>query len=374
MRGRILGVYGANPFQDVAEQFSADPFYPYVTWRNLPSPYGPVWEILAGGTARISGDSIIANVLAFKLLSGVFIAASIALVALILRRTAPERALAGVTFLAWNPVVLYITLGNGHNDITLVFCTLAAVWALTQQRYTLTILALVLGALFKIIPLLLLPAAGLIALRNLPNTRARVRFLAVTTLTVLVVIILTYGPFWYGLETFQGLSRQSRFFTASLPAFFYTWLWPTMGRDQAAFIVNRIAVSLTVLFVLWQSWHAWRDPSWLRFCQVALNIFLFYLLLTCSWFQQWYSVWPLGVAALLPAGPTVYLAMILGGYTVLSKQIIFGPLIFRLHPFPEPWREIWFGPTVLGLPWLYAFFSLTNNFLQKVLDYTEETP
>jgi hypothetical protein len=248
------------------------------------------------------------------------------------------------------------------------------VWALTQQRYTLTILALVLGALFKIIPLLLLPAAGLIALRNLPNTRARVRFLAVTTLTVLVVIILTYGPFWYGLETFQGLSRQSRFFTASLPAFFYTWLWPTMGRDQAAFIVNRIAVSLTVLFVLWQSWHAWRDPSWLRFCQVALNIFLFYLLLTCSWFQQWYSVWPLGVAALLPAGPTVYLAMILGGYTVLSKQIIFGPLIFRLHPFPEPWREIWFGPTVLGLPWLYAFFSLTNNFLQKVLDYTEETP
>lgn len=371
MRGRILAVYEANPFQDVAEQFASDPFYPYVTWRNLPSPYGPVWEIMAGGIAKMSGDGIIANVLAFKLVSGVFITASIALVALILRRTAPERALAGVTLLAWNPVVLYVTLGNGHNDITIVFCTLAAVWALIQQRYTLAILALVLGTLFKFIPLLLLPAACLIAIRNLPDIRARVRFLAVTVLAVLVFIILTYGPFWYGLETLQGLNRQSRFFTASLPAFFYTWLWPTWGRDQAALIVNRIAAGLTVLFVLWQSWHAWRDPSWLRFCRVTLNIFLFYLLLTCSWFQQWYSVWPLGMAALLPSGPIVYLALILGGYTVLSKQIIFGPLIFRLHPFPETWREIWFAPTVLGPPWLYAFFLLTDNFLQKLLGSEE---
>jgi alpha-1,6-mannosyltransferase len=371
MRGRILGVYGANPFQDVAEQFISDPFYPYVTWRRLPSPYGPVWEILAGGTARMSGDSIIANVLAFKLVSGIFTIASIALVALILRRTAPERALAGVTLLAWNPVVLSVTLGNGHNDITIVFCMLAAVWALIQQRYTLAILALVLGTLFKFIPLLLLPAACLIALRTLPNTRARVRFLGVTTLAVVAVIILTYGPFWYGLETLQGLNRQSLFFTASLPAFFYTWLWPTLGRDQAAFIVNLITTSLTVLFVLWQSWHTWRDPSWLRFCQVAVNIFLFYLLLTCSWFQQWYTIWPLGMATLLPSGPTVYLAMILGGYAVLSKQMIFGPLIFGAHPLPEKWREIWFGPTVLGLPWLYAFFSLTENFLQKLLGSEE---
>ena len=56
--------------------------------------------------------------------------------------------------------------------------------------------------------------------------------------------------------------------------------------------------------------------------------------------------------------------MILGGYAVLSKQIVFGPLIYRLHPFPRGMREIWFAPTVLGLPWLYAFFSLIDSFLR----------
>jgi hypothetical protein len=104
---------------------------------------------------------------------------------------------------------------------------------------------------------------------------------------------------------------------------------------------------------------------------ISFNILLFYLLLTCTWFQQWYAVWPLGIAALLPPGPTVYLAMMLGGYTLLSKQIIFGPLIYRLHPFPGAWREIWFAPTVLGLPWLYAFFSLIDKFFQKIVRENE---
>ena len=366
MHGRILSVYGANPFRDVAEQFSNDPFYPYAAWQRAPSAYGPAWEMLTAGVSWLAGDGIITNVLAFKLLVGVFMTASVGLVAVILRRTAPERALAGVTLLAWNPVVLYVTLGNGHNDITIVFCMLAAVWALIHRRYTLTVLALVMGALFKFIPVLLLPAAGLIALRNLPNTRARLRFLVVTTLSSLVLIALAYGPFWYGIETLD-MSWRVRLFTASLPAFFYTWLQPTLGREQAASIVSLTATSLTVLFVLWQSWRTWRDPSWLSFSRVTVNILLFYLLLTCSWFQQWYAVWPLGMAALLPAGPAVYLAMILGGYTVLSKHIIFGSLFWRIHPLPRAWREIWFGPTVLGLPWLYAFFSLLDAFSRRVM-------
>lgn len=188
----------------------------------------------------------------------------------------------------------------------------------------------------------------------LPNLRARLRFLVVTTLSALALVTLVYGPFWYGIEILD-MSWRVRLYTASLPAFFYTWLQPTLGREQAASLVSLTATSLTGLFVLWQSRRTWRDPSWRSFSQVTVNILLFYLLLTCSWFQQWYAVWPLGMAALLPPGPAVYLAMILGGYTVLSKQILFGVLFFRLHPLPGAWREIWFGPTVLSLPWLRLF-------------------
>jgi hypothetical protein len=138
--------------------------------------------------------------------------------------------------------------------------------------------------------------------------------------------------------------------------------------------VGWTALSLTLVFTLWQTYRAWRAPSWLGYSRATLNVLLFYLLVTCGWFQQWYSVWPLGIAALLPPGPGVYLAMILGGYTALSKQIIFGPLVWRIHPFPKGTKEIWFGPTVLGLPWLYAFFSLLDQFARKFINGKQHPP
>jgi alpha-1,6-mannosyltransferase len=367
MHGRILSVYGANPFRDVANQFPDDPFYAYAAWPHVPSFYGPGWELLAARITWLAGDGIIANVLAFKLVEGVFLATSIGLVFLILRRAAPERLLAGVTLLAWNPLILYETLGNAHNDIVIVFLMLTAVLALLYRRYTLAILALLLGGLFKFIPLLLLPAAGLMALRSLPDNRARLRFLVVTTLSAGLLIVLFYAPFWYGTEILNIMSRRSQFFTASLPAVVYTWLLPTLGKAQAAATVSLTATGATILFVLWQSWWAWRKPTWLTFSQVGVNILLFYLLLTCAWFQQWYALWPLALAVLLPPGLSVYLTLILAGYSLLAKHIIFGPLIYRLHPFPREWREIWFGPTVLGVPWLYAFFALIDSFARKVL-------
>jgi hypothetical protein len=64
-------------------------------------------EALAGIAARLVGDGVLANVLAFKLLGGFFWADSVGLVALILRQVAPQPVLAGVILLAWNPVILY---------------------------------------------------------------------------------------------------------------------------------------------------------------------------------------------------------------------------------------------------------------------------
>ena len=365
MHGRITSIYGGNPFRDTATQFPNDPFHTYTGWPSSPSFYGPAWEWVDAIVTRFTGDSIITNVLAFKGVGGVFLAACAGLIALILRHAAPERTLAGVTFLAWNPVVLWVTLGNGHNDIVIVCCMLAAVLAMIHSRYTLAVLALVLGALFKFIPALLLPAAGLIALRNLPDTRARLSFLVTTGLSSAVLIVLVYAPFWYG-PSILDIGGRMRVFTASLPAFLYNWLGPVWGRGQVASVVSLTALGLTAIFALWQGWRASRNPTWLGFTHAGLNTLLFYLLLACAWFQQWYTIWPLGLAALLPPGASIYLAMVLGGYTVLSKQIVFGPLIWRIHPPPRAQRELWFAPAVLGLPWVFAVLALLQKLSKHI--------
>lgn len=356
MHARISSVYGANPFLDVAQQFPADPFYPYLVWRSIPSAYGPLWEMLAAGVARLAGNDIIANVLAFKMLNGLFFAISLGLVALILRRTAPERALAGVVLLAWNPVVLYETIGNGHNDIVMAVWLLAAAWAIISRRYTLGILALVVGALVKFIPLLLIPVAGLIAFRSLSNTRARLHFLAITTLSAAALVVLAYGPYWRGLESL-AVVRRAEFFTASLPAVIYAWLQLKWGLD-ATWEIGLAAAGITALFVWWQSDQAGRDRSWLNFSRAAFKILIFYLLVTCLWFQQWYAVWPLTIAALLPPGPLPRLA-VLFSFAAMSKHLIFGPLLFwGQPPPPRLWAELFFGPAVLMIPWLYVGLAL----------------
>jgi hypothetical protein len=361
MHGRILGVYGANPFQQVASQFKSDPFYLYAAWRNTPSAYGPGWEGLAGGLARLAGDDIIANVLAFKLLGGAFLAASIGVVAAILRRMASDRALAGVVLLAWNPVILYETLGQGHNDMAMIFWVLAAAWALVHRRYVPGILALVIGGLFKFIPLLMLPTAALIAMRDLPDLRARLRFVISASTLALALMVLAYAPFWYGIEAL-GVERRQALFTTSVAATVYAGLQEMGGiAGLTPPVISHIAAILTALFALWQSARAWRDRTWLSFTRAAFNTLMFYLLLTCLWFQSWYAVWPLGLAALLPPGHAARLGALFG-YAVLSKPLIFEPMWLWIRPLPpNAWRELRLGPAVLAVPWLYTLLMLWDT-------------
>src|ERR1051325_3820424 len=157
--GRILGIYGANPFHDLIAQFPKDPFFKYPRWTKSPSAYGPLWETLAGITAWFAGNGIITNIFAFKILPGLFHVASIAVIVLYLRNNKPEQALTGAVLLGWNPVVLYETWGNGHNDIVMIFWVLFAALLINKKHYTLSILSLVAGVLIKFIPVVLIPAA-----------------------------------------------------------------------------------------------------------------------------------------------------------------------------------------------------------------------
>ncbi len=357
MHGRILGIYGANPFRDLINQFNQDPLARYAAWRAAPAAYGPAWELLAGATAWMAHQAIglvrlgwhlsdsdtlhltvLVNVLAFKLLGAASLAACCGLAAAILRRFAPERALAGVLFLAWNPIVLVETVGHGHNDLAMMVWILAAVWAGTRQRHTLAILFLVAGGLVKYIPWLMIPAALLIALRSLPTHRARWRYAVVTGLAAAALLVAAYAPFWVGPETLS-IERRQELLTASLPAALWAILQAPWGAAVAGTRVSLLAATLTTAFALWQAVRTRRDPSWLAFPRAAFASIVFYLLVTCLWFQNWYAVWPLALAALLPVGFEVRLAMLLG-FASLAKPMIFEPLWLWQRPLPpKPWRD-----------------------------------
>jgi alpha-1,6-mannosyltransferase len=357
LRGRILAVYGGNPFLPATSQFATDPFYEYVAWKGWPSAYGPGWETMAALAARLAGNGVVANVLAFKMLPGAFLCASLGLVALTLRKKAPQHALPGTLLLAWNPIVLFETWGNGHNDMAMVFWMLVAALALSRRRYTLATLALVAGALVKFIPALLIPLAVAMALGNLRPLRQRLTFLASAGFLSILLVFCAYYPFWNGVKVLN-VEGRTRLYTSTLPSTIYYFLlnqgWT---KEKAATIVSQGAFSLTVAFMVWKSWKVWKTPSFEKTTEAAVQILLFYLLVTCLWFQNWYSLWPISLAALLKPGPTRRMAL-LAGFATLSKPLGIGPLLFWPSPrLSQPWLEIWFTLGVLGLPWLYWLFS-----------------
>ncbi len=356
MHGRILGVHHANPFQQVIAAYPDDPFYEYAAWKRSRSAYGPLWESLAGLTAWLAGDGIITNVLAFKILPGVFHLAGVALVVLYLKREAPEKALSGAVLLGWNPMVLYETWGNGHNDIAMAFWFVLAAWWVLRQRFTLSALSLLLGALMKFLPILLVPAVLLIAWRSLESLKARVGFVVRTGLAGILITVAAYYPFWNGFASFS-VERRMNMFTTSIPSVIYRLLKPALGMDESARLVSLAALGLLLLFVVFQSLRI--KGSAAEFLQVTFNILVFYLTITCLWFQQWYSLWLVTLAALLPA-QSRNLALVFS-FWVVSKQLVFGPEyvpVMFWHPETAIRLEPLLTSTVLGIPWLYALWIL----------------
>jgi hypothetical protein len=359
MHGRMVALYGANPYQQVPADFQADPFFIYVGWIKATSPYGPFWLQLSALVASLARNSLFGTVLAFKLLSGCFYLISAGFVAAILKRKAPERLIFGLWLFACNPLVLYETFGHGHNDITLTACLLASVWFMIERRHGLVILALVTGALFKHVTLLVIPIALACSLVQLKDWRSRLRYLVITGGSAALLVFIAYQPFWVGWKTIDLTSRMYMY-TTSLPAIIHTWYREQVDLVVLSRSISWVAAILTVLAASFFAWRAAHDKSWLGYPKAALAILLFYLFLTCLWFQQWYMVWVVGLAAILPLCGLSFLTF-MSSFTVMTKVLISAPILLWVSPLPRAQiRELWLSLEVMLLPWLISIFLLLH--------------
>lgn len=380
IRGRITARYGGNPFYSTPKDYWNDPFLQYTAWRKSTSAYGPLWELIAAAASRIVGDNQLANVLGFKLVGLISYFGCVALIALILLRHAPERALQGACLFALNPLVIYETAGNGHNDIVMAFFIVLGIWALARNWFTLSAVAVTAGALVKFIPMLILPVVIVAGLRSRSGWKLRAQFLLVATIACAALVAITYVPFWKGGDPL-AIKRREGLFTTSLPAMAQAQLEGSIGLDESRRVVREVALSLTALAVVAAMWRTWVEtpPSsgrrfsdrertregvnWLAPIRASTFVLLFYLLFTCLWFQSWYTIWPLALAALLPEGETGRIAVLLS-YAALWKTAIFDFFLYTGGPLPpRVWRETVLGPSTLGVIWLYGLYAASRKSL-----------
>jgi hypothetical protein len=293
--GRIMAVYGENPFLRVPAEYPDDRFYDLVYWKAVVNAHGPIWRVMEAASAQVGGERCVNAILAMKAWPiGAYLATTVALY-LVLKRTSPDRALAGTLAYAWCPLVLLEALQNGHNDVVAALPVLLAVWAAQSARWRLAAVLVAVGFLVKPLAAAAGPVLLVAAWRAGPAAR---REIVIGGALAALLVAAAYAPFFGGLSTFQGLERGS-IFSASPAELVMIGLeragWPL----ETAMGVSRLLAGGTflglALMVIWGQWRGRLAPA-----AAVAAVLLSYLLIGAQWFNPWYLLWLVPLAMLAP--------------------------------------------------------------------------
>ena len=291
LQGRLLTEHGLNPMTTMPSQAPGDPWLPYSAWRDIVLPYGPLWVGISVGVAALAGDSLLAALLGFKLVALLANLLNAWLVWRIAARLRPEAALPALIFYAWSPLVLFETVGNGHNDGLLATPLLLMLWVVARGGAwaTLSQPALALAVLVKYWPVIHAPAA---LLATWQTTGRRWWAVALGMALGAAVVVAGFAPFWEGPRTLEAVRREASGTTTSFVALIVLFGAPLFDKDTWLRLLRPAIAFGLLLLVLWRRP---RQPADLPASLV--DVTLAYLLVATFWFQPWYLVPLVALAA-----------------------------------------------------------------------------
>ena len=303
--GKIAATYHANPYVATPADFPRDALAPYVgpKWADTPAVYGPLWTQVSALVTRLA-ESMGAQIVMFRLIAAGASLATLAVVARLARRLRPGRVAFALAAVGLNPVVLFQSVGSGHNDVLVALAVAGALALLVARRPLLATAVLALGTLVKAtagVPLLLLV---LVAVARAP--RGERLLVAASHVVVAGGLALVFAaPFLQSedptlgmleLAKHEGWLAPSRLFRRALDA----------ASGHALGVVARVvfpALLLGALFLIGRSLvrrartlgalgegAGW---GWGLLCLMLLGPVLL----------PWYVTWALPLAWLLPRVP-----------------------------------------------------------------------
>lgn len=301
VRGRVTAVYRLSPFSFPPAAFPSDRYVSLAgEWAGATSPYGPVWELVAGGITALSGGNVQSALCLFKGLGALLHLAVAALVWLALRDAPPDRRSARTLLWAWNPALLLISVVNGHNDVLMLFWLLLGTVLVQRGRFAgrspcntiAGLIVMALAPLTKPIGLLPLPLFYVAALRRTPDAGGRIRLLCAGGLGTLVVALLAFMPFASSVGTLLELMRRLQQEAGSAAGFSPVALAVLAARRlNLAFDLSDAVSVAGLLFALFALWSLWRTLRGASPIQVTADLFGAYLIQAAN-YRIWYAAWP----------------------------------------------------------------------------------
>ncbi len=324
---RTLWVYHQNPMQVPPQNH---PFVIGISWAQQPSPYGPFWQLLSIIPVMFTGDHWAASIYGLKLLSMAFYLAAGALVFLTVRRTWPGRELLATMVFAWNPFVVFRTIGNGHNDVVMMAFALSAFYFVSRGNWLLALPLLALSVCIKYSTALIVPPVLLYAWMTAgrENRRELIQGAGIAA----AVTLLVFVPFWRGFDTFKTFVQNANMTITSVPQLVSLELQPARAPEDADHLVRQIGFLLFFLTYAGMLAGLYFRPSFRTLIAVSSLAFIGYLVLDTWWFRPWYFIWFLSLSALLPSF----------WWTALAVAASFGATFFDLiEQYRSHWDWVW---------------------------------
>lgn len=292
-QSRILVHYHQNPIFVSPSRHATDPIMLLAGgWMNVPAPYGPLGIVLDALPSLVAMGNLLMNLLLLKLFLAALLVPESLIVFRILQRTRPAFAVSGALFVAWNPLVLFETVANGHNDILMLVLASLGLLALIEGDLAVGIVLTVASALIKYATLPLIPLALLYALTRTMDIPDRWWLGARSAALSTGVVIAMYAPFWQGASTFSRSLLENSFHLQSFGSFAAS-SFSGLGVDAATWFGR-------LLFLPFYGYAVWLSSQRRQNLPRAYFIALFFFLaLGAANFKIWYAVWPVVFAACL---------------------------------------------------------------------------
>jgi len=154
---RIITYYQQSPYGHKALDFSGDPMLGFMHWTHRYYPYGPLWLAITVPLSFLGFHKLIPTMILFKGLGVIGYLGSSWFIYKILSKTNPSKKLFGLTFYAFNPLIIIESLVSGHNDILMMMVALGGFWFLLKKKYLLAWLMLGLSVGIKFATAVLIP-------------------------------------------------------------------------------------------------------------------------------------------------------------------------------------------------------------------------
>ncbi|MFN2190174.1 MAG: polyprenol phosphomannose-dependent alpha 1,6 mannosyltransferase MptB [Candidatus Promineifilaceae bacterium] len=293
IQARITIVHNLDPFSIPPANLVGDPYAPLAgEWADVASPYGPLWELVAGGAIRFTPDDLYSSMLIFKSLSMAAFLAGAAVIWLSLPRTNETRRSAAAVLWAWNPSLLLIFTMDGHNDSLMLLWLLLGWLLISRDKFQLGMIVMLLAPLTKAIALLPLPIFFIYIWKRLPDISARFRFTLITAAAGFLLLAASFLPFGSPMDLGIRLLEEAQGGFGFSPV---TLLYLT-GRDlldltPSPSLLSRIGALALGVFALYLLWKTYRGRSPLRGAADVLAGYIVQALNFRIWYASWFFPW-----------------------------------------------------------------------------------